>query len=124
MRVFLDLVVYVNWSTMLNFADLLTLQIYYSKCLQAIIVSAFFTTFWWLFSLILKLFSALPTYCLLHRINFIKYITQKLAQFTLWNTLNIFFWLGIWLVLVFVFSKKTVFPDQFKLLPFLIKNLK
>ena len=66
-RVFLNLELFVSWS------------------------------FEWLFSLILKLIPAFPTFCLLHKMPSIKYITYLLAQLTLWNILYIFFvcWLLI-----------------------------
>ena len=99
-RVPLDLEVFVNWSIMVNFACLLKFWLICWKYLQTIIASTFFTSFRWLFSHILKLVSAFPTYCLLHEMHPIKYITKLLAQLTLWNILYIF--LVCWLL-------KTVF---------------
>ena len=78
-----------------NFLFLLKLWLSFCKCLEAIIASTFFTSFRWLVSPILKLVSAFPTYCLLHKMHPIKYIT------TLWNTLYIY--LVCWLVKVVVF---------------------
>ena len=74
-RVSLDLEVFVNWSIMTNFACLLKLCLFYWKCLQVIIALTFFTSFWWIFSLILKLVSPFATCCLLHKMHSIKYIT-------------------------------------------------
>ena len=83
---------------MVNFTCLLKLWLSYRKCLQAINPSNFLTSFQWLFSLILKLVSAFPTYCLLHKMHSIKYITYLLLQLTLWNILHIF--LVCWLLKV------------------------
>ena len=96
-RVFLNLELFVSWSITVNFAYLLKLRLSCWKCLQAIIASTLFTSFEWLFSLILKLIPAFPTFCLLHKMPSIKYITYLLAQLTLWNILYIFFvcWLLI-----------------------------
>ena len=71
----LDLEVFVNWSIMTNFTCLLKLWLFYWKCLQIIIALTFFTSFWWIFSLILKLVSPFATCCLLHKMRSIKYIT-------------------------------------------------
>ena len=60
------------------------------KCLQAIIALAFFTSFWWLFNLILKFVSTLPTYYLFCKMHSIKYTTQLLAQLTLRIFLYVF----------------------------------
>ena len=60
-----------------------------------------FHIFWWLFSLVLRFVSAFPTYCLLHELHSIKYITKLLAEFTLWNILYISF--VCWLLKVVVF---------------------
>ena len=54
---------------------LLKLCLFYWKCLQVIIALTFFTSFWWIFSLILKLVSPFATCCLLHKMRSIKYIT-------------------------------------------------
>ena len=90
-RVSLDLKVFVNWSIMVNSACLLKLWLFYWKFLKVIIASTFFTPFWLSFILVLKLVSAFPTYCLLHKMNSIKYKTYLLAQLTLWNILHTFF---------------------------------
>ena len=85
MRVSLHLEVFFKWSIMVNFACLLKLWLSCWKCLQAIIASTIFQSCRWLFSVILKLVSALPTYWLLHKMRFIKYIMQQPAELTLQN---------------------------------------
>ena len=101
-RVSLDLEVFVNLTRIVHFECLLKLWLSCWKCLQAIIASTFFTFFRWLFSLILKLVSTFPTYCLLHKIHSIKYMTQLLAQLTFWNILYIFLVCSLLKVVVFL----------------------
>ena len=106
MRVSLALVVFLNWSIMVNFACLLKLWLSCWKCLQAVIVSTFSKSFRWLFSLMLTLVSAFPTNYLLNKTHSIKYITQLLVQLTLWNILYIF--LVWWLLKV---EKRYLMPS-------------
>ena len=77
-RVSLELKVFVYWSIMVNFAFLLKLWLSCWKCFQAITALTFFTSLRWWFSLILKLVSAFPLYCLLRKVHSSKYITRDL----------------------------------------------
>ena len=88
-RIYLDFYVLLSSSIMMNFACLLKLWRFSRKCLHANMVLGwgFFTSYLWLLSLILKAVSALPTYCFLHNVHSIKYMSYALEQLTWWKIL-------------------------------------
>ena len=74
----------VNFSIIINFACLLKLWFFSQKYLHATMVLGwgFVTSFPWLFSLTLKRISVFLTYCFLHNVHFIKYMTYAQEQLT------------------------------------------
>ena len=92
--------VLVSLSIIKNFACLVKLWFHSHKCLHANLVLEWeiFTSFQWLFSLILKAVSGFPTYCFLHNVHSINYMTYALEQLIWWKILYDF-WI-CWLVKV------------------------
>ena len=102
---FFSFFVLVSFSTIINFACLLKLWYFSQKYLHANMVLGwgFVTSFPWLFSLTLKRISVFLTYCFLHNVHFIKYMTYALEQLTSWKILYVF-WV-CWLLKVDVVSE-------------------
>ena len=73
----------VHLSIIMNFACLLKLWFYSLICLHPNMVLEWgiFTSFLWLFSLILKAVSGFPTYYFLHNVHSINCMTYALKQF-------------------------------------------
>ena len=96
MGVSIDLEVFFNWLIMLKLECLLRSWLSWWKYLQAIIASAFFISFQWLFSLILKLVFAFPTYS----VCYIKCTPSNVAAWTVdvVEYLIYFFWFVFWVV--------------------------
>ena len=88
-KISLAFFVLVSLSIIMNFACLVKLWFYSHKCLHANLVLEWeiFTLFQWLFSLILKAVSGFPTYCFLHNVHSINYMTYALEQIVWWKIL-------------------------------------
>ena len=109
-------------SIIMNFAYLLKLWHFSWKCLHAHMVFGwgFFTSFLWLFRLILKVVSAFRRYCYLQNVHSIKYMTYTQKQLTSWKILYVF-WvcriLKVNAVMNWLQHRVLLFPKHWKHFP-------
>ena len=107
MGVSIDLEVFFNWLIMLKLECLLRSWLSSLKYLQAIIASTFLISFRWLFSLILKLVFAFPTYS----VCYIKCTPSNIAACTVYvvKYLIYSFWFVFgWLFFMIACNKVTL----------------
>ena len=99
--------VFFNVSIIMNLACSLKLWPFFQKCLSANIALGSFTSFLWLFNLMLNGVSFSSTYCRLHIMHSIRKMTYSVSQWNIFQVLVVCWLLNI--AVVFTFSQH-IFP--------------